>query len=143
MVGLEGTLSTSPTQINADATLTVLVNCRDAITSGDQIELVNVHPGSFSASDTACSLSNEFTGWLSITACEVTSTSVKVTLEPIFDAALFNLEFTHFTNPPSAGSSTVTVKRYKNGELYEEADATLTGLAPLSMTGATMTALSD
>ena len=146
-MGLEGTLSTSPTEINADATLTVLVNCRDAITSGDQIELVNVHPGSFSTSvlsdATACSLSNEFTGWLSITACDVTSTSVKVTLEPIFDAALFNLEFSHFTNPPSAGSATVTVKRYKNGELYEEADATLTGMTPLSMTGATITALSD
>lgn len=66
-----------------------------------------------------------------------------MTLEPIFDAALFNLEFTHFTNPPSVGSSTITVRRYKNGELYEEADATLSGFTPLSLTGATLTALSD
>lgn len=81
----------------------MLINARDAITSGDQIELVNVSPGSFSQSETTCALSAEFSGWLSVSACDVTDTSVVVTLEPIFDAALFNLEFTHFTNPPSAG----------------------------------------
>ena len=92
---------------------------------------MNVSPGGFSRTDTTCSLSPEFSGWLSVTGCEVTDTSIKVTLEPIFDAALFNLEFTHFTNPPSAGVSEITIKRYKNGSLYEEAEASLSGLSPI------------
>ena len=66
-----------------------------------------------------------------------------VTLEPIFDVALFELQFAHFINPPSASSSTVTVHRYRDGSLYEEAEATLTGLTPLSLAGATLAALTD
>ena len=140
---MDGTLTASPTDINADATLTVLVSARDAITSGDQIELVNIAPGVFSTANTECSLASEFTGWLSITACDVQDTSVMVTLEPIFSVALFTLEFTHFTNPPSTSTTSVTIKRYQNGGLYEETDVALSEFTPISLQGATITALSD
>ena len=100
-------------------------------------------PGSFDESETTCALSAEFSGWLSVSDCTVTETSVIVTLEPIFDAALFTIEFTHFTNPPSASVSEFSIKRYKSGSLYEEAEASLSGLTAIQLQDATLETQSD
>ena len=142
-MGLLGSMTTSPTDINTQATLTVSVTLFDSLTSGDQIQLTDVSPGSFSTSDTTCGITSEFSGWLTISNCDVSETSVIVTLEPIYDVLLFQIEFTQFTNPPSSSETEMTIQRYKSGTLYEDGVATLSGLTPIRLTGATLTALDD